>query len=616
MDISMKRNRGNIDIFKAAMAVFGVVFLGIAGWFLIGRNIFKVGTADHIVYALGLLVAAVVWCLFSVFGFSKLVYHLKKRTEPECRLSNLRTLMFMAICLLGMYYFNSGSNHGHRVATRYILLCFAVLLATYHTKEELWNKWSLLCVVGCAAGFVVYALLGRVEYAKRYEFVLGYFVAVCFGVLIFGFLSDMKSRKFREVSRGYTILLLGFFVLLILFRNTRGWTFTVAVPFTLLYLGRRSGEEWRELFAEFCNGVLLSFGVILAFSLLFRPYHKFFSPRYPLAFYSVATCSLYLTVVFLAAFFHLAEGYRSGKRGTERFFSILIMGVVCCYTVMTVSRTAFLTIGAAGAFAFFCMAVSQYKGQLAGLVLQYVTVLVSGIVLFPMVFTVTRTVPALVGHPFIMGGELWEETITSEDPMDSEKYMDIERFRTITVDKLFKSFSSGGQAQTSLFSPQRAPYRAGDTAFIPMVLVGHGVTPETWYNESEGSASNGRVDIFLAYLERLNLTGHDTMGVDTEEMSYAHAHNTFIQTAYDHGILVGIYFLVLGVVSVIRGILYCIRRPEDMYAVLPVLMITAFGVASITEWTFHPSILLGFTLLFVQGPLLGRLPEKQKKNEA
>lgn len=613
----MVKSKNNLQTGRICVAAAGILFLAVSAWFLIGKNIFRVEAADRCVYGIGILFAAVLWCLFLAFGWESFLAGIKSLLEPSRRAANIRTILFAAICLLGMYYFNSGSNHGHRVATRYILICLAAVLATYYAGKELINRRNLIWAGLCVPAFEAYALLGMVEADKRYEFGLDFIVAVLWGSLVLTFIREIREKKIREVSKGYAVLLLGFFALLVLFSNGRGWTFTVAIPFTLLYLKNLDEAQWKELLVEFCNGVLISFGMILAFSLLFRPYHKYFSPRYPLAFYSVATCSLYLTVVFLTAFIRLIAGSFAGRRIKEQIGNLIVMGTVFCYTVMTVSRTAFLAVGAGCIMAFFCMGISQYKNQCGRLLRSYLAAIVSAAVMFPVVFTITRSIPALVGHPFIMGGELWEETITSEDPMYSEKYMTIKRLYSITLEKLGSTFEKRNVEDVSIenvgLELQRAPYRVGETAALPLVLVAHGVTPETWYNESEDSASNGRVEIFIAYLQRMNLTGHDAMGVDTEEMSYPHAHNTYIQTAYDHGVPVGIYFLILGAVSLIRGILYCVRRPKDVYAALPLMMITAFAVAGLTEWTFHPSILLGFALLLVQGPLLFKLPQKKEE---
>ena len=66
------------------------------------------------------------------------------------------------------------------------------------------------------------------------------------------------------------------------------------------------------------------------------------------------------------------------------------------------------------------------------------------------------------------------------------------------------------------------------------------------YEKTEEYA-NGRMDIFRAYLKELNLAGHDDMGAILPDGSLAvHAHNIYLQVAYDHGLAVGAVFVLVG----------------------------------------------------------------------
>ena len=59
------------------------------------------------------------------------------------------------------------------------------------------------------------------------------------------------------------------------------------------------------------------------------------------------------------------------------------------------------------------------------------------------------------------------------------------------------------------------------------------------YEKTEEYA-NGRMDIFRAYIGQLNLAGHDDMGAVLPNGELAvHAHNIYLQVAYDHGLIVG-----------------------------------------------------------------------------
>lgn len=134
------------------------------------------------------------------------------------------------------------------------------------------------------------------------------------------------------------------------------------------------------------------------------------------------------------------------------------------------------------------------------------------------------------------------------------------------------------------------------------------------YEKTEEYA-NGRMDIFRAYIGALNLEGHDEMGAVLPDGELAvHAHNIYLQVAYDHGIVVGAMFLLVGAASFVQGcIFYKKRRDRIPCAALPAAAIAAFAMAGLVEWIFHLCHPAGFTLMLVLAPLLFDMGEKKDK---
>ena len=124
--------------------------------------------------------------------------------------------------------------------------------------------------------------------------------------------------------------------------------------------------------------------------------------------------------------------------------------------------------------------------------------------------------------------------------------------------------------------------------------------------EEEESFTNGRLYIFSRYYERLNKVGHDDMGVMEPDGNYlAHAHNIYLQVAYDHGIPVGCVFLLLGVGTMVQAVIYYRRHRQDREcALFPLALLLLFAVAGLTEWIFHPCCPIAHCLLLTIGPLL------------
>ena len=118
--------------------------------------------------------------------------------------------------------------------------------------------------------------------------------------------------------------------------------------------------------------------------------------------------------------------------------------------------------------------------------------------------------------------------------------------------------------------------------------------------------TNGRIDIFRSYIEQLNMTGHEEMGAILKDGAVAtHAHNIYLQAAYDHGIPVGILFVLVGVGTFIVSLLYYNRKKDKItYAAMPVVVTVAVAVAGMVEWIFHLCNPCGFVLMLVITPLL------------
>ena len=134
------------------------------------------------------------------------------------------------------------------------------------------------------------------------------------------------------------------------------------------------------------------------------------------------------------------------------------------------------------------------------------------------------------------------------------------------------------------------------------------------YEKTEDYA-NGRMDIFRSYADQLNLTGHDEMGAYLPDGSLAvHAHNIYLQVAYDHGIVVGVIFILVGAVTFVQGCIFYKRKKDTVpCAIMPVAVITAFAMAGLVEWIFHLCHPAGFTLMLVLAPLLFDMGDKKEK---
>ena len=102
------------------------------------------------------------------------------------------------------------------------------------------------------------------------------------------------------------------------------------------------------------------------------------------------------------------------------------------------------------------------------------------------------------------------------------------------------------------------------------------------------------------------MNGHEDMGVPLSDGSIAmHAHNTYLQMIHDNGLLTGVVFVMLGVVSFFMAMIrYSKENKRDSYLTLTVAIIIGFAIAGLVEWIFQINNFYGIAILVVITPLL------------
>lgn len=120
-----------------------------------------------------------------------------------------------------------------------------------------------------------------------------------------------------------------------------------------------------------------------------------------------------------------------------------------------------------------------------------------------------------------------------------------------------------------------------------------------------GDVSNGRMDIYRSYLEQLTMEGHESMGAILADGSEAaHAHDIYLQVAFDHGMIIGTLFALWVVMTCIQALIVFLRRRTFDPASGVILSVSVtYAVAGVTEWISHPCNPLGLAILLIIIPL-------------
>lgn len=535
----------------------------------------------------------------------------------------LQSALFAGAIWACCNYMNGLYEIHHSVAYRQTLIFFTLAVIVTYKYKDIFNIVNLVyIVIAAVSGYNYYTgTAAALENPEELDFLvvkLTAWTGILAGIVVIGTVRSLVKGQIRDISVWYSILVAVFFALIILYRNTRGWPIYLVCSFVLFYLNMAAWEKKAVLLQNICNGILVHFGAMVIYCLLHRPYMFFIYYRYPFIFHTVTMSAVYLSLVVCAALVKFLDAYRRRQQLAAVYKELFVLGVSSVYLLLTLSRTGYLAVIVMAVVIIPTMCFSlkrRWRSMLCSIGMMALAVLLC----FPVVFTAQRMMPAVVARPeFYEVEELPAEIVHGRD-MDSRFYITIQRFIQVFQMKIL-----GIPEEESL----RAIYMvtdAGEEMFHNALLadtgelllvstedmavtaeVESGTSESETEEEEEYSYTNGRMEIFRVYYHNLNKIGHDDMGIMEPNGHYnVHAHNIYLQVAYDHGIYVGIVFVLLGIGTLIQAAVYFHKRGGDRAcAALPLAVLVLFAVAGLTEWIFHPCSPIAYCLLLTLAPLL------------
>lgn len=604
-------------IVAAGMAVcLGAVFMGAFGSYLL----------DNTVYAVSILLLGGI--LF--YGIN----HNRDGHQAVFTLDYLKSHggdLFQSVAVAGAIagcceYMSGLYDIHHSVAERKEMIWFALAVIAMFRWKEIVNLYNLIYLAGAGIyGYHYYQTHLTEEMDELAVQVLKYtvWIAIFLGLIIIRTVIGLWKRKLARPSWFYAGLTALFFALIIFFRNGRWWGVAMAVSFTLFYINYGMWEHKERILVNIARGILFQFVYATGYCLLYRPYVTYRNARYTHIFHTVTITAGYLTMVACAAVVILLYKLAKSRKLKDCWKELVLFGVVSSYMLFTMSRTAFFAVAAAILFAVALTSEGKGRKKIACFGTNIGMLALSVFVCLPVTFSVQRNVPILVSEPFLY--EIEYSMYCPEDVMrgrhlDSKNFMRVGRFIDVFVEKIFGipegTFDIYGEIAEyqERHKNKTAKAASRNEEVTPKVndslklVASADYVPEGVPEEAveEKDYTNGRIDIFKSYIEQLNMTGHTEMGALLQNGEIAtHAHNIYLQVAYDHGILVGIVFVLVGIVTFAMSCIYYHKKKGRItYAALPAVVTVAVAVAGLVEWIFHLSNPCGFVLMLVITPLL------------
>ena len=595
-------------------------------------KIFGVGVVNYVFYGVGITLSSVI--SFFVINYKRIG---NKPLINKRVLSHKIWKWAMSVCfakvLWSCYEYMNGLYTVHHIwATCKIIIWFGMAYLCTLKKEEWLKIWNFIYII--PAVIIAY---------QRYKPFLGVDseeaitckwqaqMVVVAGFVILQILISLiqlalrKRRKNGKLNYWYAALFAAMLVLMLVFRNTRTWPVVAAILFVVFDYRCWIWKKRRYLMQIFCNGIILNFVYMVYFCLMHRPYLRFRHNRFGMGFHTVTMTGYYLALVLCAVIVRLFAVYYQTRRWQECWKELGLFGIANVYLFLTLSRTGYLAAFIMEIFMCVFVVLLMEKRKISGILKKVAAGIGISVLFFPIVFTAQRILPAIADDPIYSEIEVWEYVVKKGEPKDSELYIDIVAFMKVAGNKLFDidmgniSLSAIGDNGCSGIRKESSPDKVKkfENKTAPVYIADDTilVASEADMMDEVNEISNGRLEIFMEYIKHWNLTGHEKMQIEFPDGSIpAHAHNTFLQVIHDHGLIVGVLFVIFGILSFFLSVRRCgmakYGKPEEYYDLLPVAVILAFAVAGMVEWIFHFSNPFGFAIFIVIVPLL--FVQKQK----
>lgn len=570
------------------------------------KNVFGGAILDRIVYAIG-IISAMMWLLCVVL-MPKAIKIEKKL--PVYRRMSLMWRNYLQAMSFGLaihslcQYVNADREFIHVTNIRWMLIFLGIAFLMIQTEKELCNIFSYIWLGLSMISSFIYYYMYEGESEELYVLKLTLAVVVIWGLVVLNAVLQLKKDCWKQISKPFLLVWLLFAFLMIYWRFDKNWVFTATLPFVVLLLYNLSATGRSRLLTNFTNGVFISYAIYMLYSMHHRPYNMWYFYRYSGMFHTVAYTGMFLTIVAGVAFAKLYSRWRQPVRFIRRGWKeLFIFGMSVSGILMSMSRTAMLSI-LITIVLIFALAAFVFKKSLVVMGKELLILGLAVVLCLPLNFSMTRMLPALADDPVYISTietAYREHNVHKGDDInDTEKYISVERYLSVLLGRF--QISVGQEEEESVYVAENEENPVENSAVaVDTDKTDSSVTVD-YVVEIDEDVSNGRMDIYRGYFENLTIEGHENLSLPLENgKTYVHAHNSYLQVAYDFGIPAGIVFLILCALTLWRAVrlFYKYGTRYTIYLV-PFALVIVFGITSVTEWAFHPGIPTGFVFILVQ----------------
>lgn len=364
----------------------------------------------------------------------------------------------------------------------------------------------------------------------------------------------------------------------------------LALVFTGVFFVWQNHSRKDLLWKSFKDAVKIAFLLMAVISFLFRPFFE--GGRYAGIFTNPNTFGLYLYVIFAVYMSDLDWNVETGKPFLKSLPTYLQLALVIFYLSVSQARTAMLAICSIFLmWVILRMIMGRRQRRYRNFVKSLALLILISAACYPIFYAGIRNVPVFIGRPLIFDEDvLYLSNGEKIEDIGDKVLAESDAFESIDLpEKNLEDNSIWGRLVKSLDG-----------------------------NETLNKISSGRITIYKAYIQRLNLQGHKRVRLIINGKKVSHAHNNWLQFAYTYGVAGMLFYTVITILSLIRSIYFYMtnRRRNATYAFLIPAICIGFVVATMTECLFLPfEVFPAFAYWFAFGDIFEKTIEEKEAAE-
>lgn len=441
------------------------------------------------------------------------------------------------------------------------VLMALILFTNYSRKDFL--KYKFVYLAWGILGLLLGVILVPMAIKQRIDFLAADTIVIAAGIYLMGFciihtvISLFIEKNRPRLYLPLTVIWIVMLILMIISRSDYLWPECYFVLFLTYYLTPQSASQRRNTVVGLINGLILSYILIQAHSLLFRPYDVL---RYCGNFCNPNNNSVFLCFCLAAILAKILFAEKEGRGKLEKVFYFLLAGSCYSFICMTICRSGYLTVFVLTVFFLIAYCKIKKKKIFFRMGLLLVSIF---IVSFPLTYLAVRYIPTIHPHVLFYFQEGYSTSrVHSWDSRDSEKFITfgqlIEgifgRFGTLvqSLDSVSKNVddvnidNSLMIASNTDYFPLNMPLFAMAGTNTELIEQDPNKIPILTYEETLNPLLV-RYTIYKWYITHLSLRGmpYDEQGFQLSELYWVQStHNIFLDYGINFGIPVMIFFAV------------------------------------------------------------------------